>query len=949
MRFHPLVSLLALGAAAATHATYITGVALDSEGQPLTGVAVNLYSLPDSVMKSGTATDIDGRYVLEADSGRYMLLMQMLGTLPAQQTIDVEQGTDTLQVTPVTLTDNALTLQEVVVKGVKTAVTARMDTLEYNADSYHTHVNSTVEDLLKRLPGVEVASDGTITSGGKSVTKILVDGKEFFADDPKAATKNLPSDMVDKVQVIDRKSDLARLTGVDDGEEETVINLSVKKNMRNGWFGNVQAGYGTDQRYQYSFNINRFQNGNQITLLGGGNNINEMGFTDRGRGRFSALGGNSGINSTQHLGVNFNVGRGEELRVGGNVIYSHSDRKTTSLSNTQYLFPDSTSTQQSWSKSRDRGHNVNVDLRLQWKMDEANTLDFRPRFSYSQRDQLKNDSSILRAGNATLSPVNHSENDRRIKGKAYEASGNLIFNHNFLSHPGRSASAQVRYSFSDNHQYENTYSRLLYYMLDDDEENLFRYIDTHTWASTVDARLTWTEPIGNAAKGNFLTAAYRIDWRRNNADKLTYPLEPDLFPGTIPVPDSQAPDGAQADASLSNRFRNTFFTQEIQLGYKHVSRPFNLEAGVLASPSTSKSTDLINDARSIPARHVWNFAPFMRLRLRFSETSSLSAHYRASTSQPSMSQLQPVADISDPLNITIGNPDLKPSFTQTLMARYNNFQADRQRSIMAMMHARYTSNNIARKTTTDPETGVRTTTYSNVNGDWQLMGMAMLTQPLHNLAWRINGRLNTQYSSTAGFIDGQHNRAGNFLLSPSAGVTFTADICQLTLGPSYSLQLTTATLASQPRRTIHSAGFDADASLFLPFGLELNTTLNMSHSTGYAAGYDNTQWLWNARLSYSLLRDKSLTLSLSVYDILQEKRNVSRSVTAATITDSRINDLTRYAMFSVAWKFNSFGSAKNIPKVDGDPGDRPGPPPGVQTRGGMPGGAPMGPPPGRMP
>ena len=811
-------------------------------------------------------------------------------------------------------------LDEIVVKGVQTAVVVKQDTIEYNAGSYKTAANAKVEDLLKKLPGVEVGSDGSVTSNGRSVTKILVNGKEFFDEDPTAATKNIPSEMVDKVQVVQRKSDLARLTGVDDGEEETVINLTVKRNMQDGWFGNVQAGYGTDGRYRYSFMVNRFSDGNQITLLGGGNNINEMGFSDRGRGRFGGFGGNNGINSSQHLGLNFNVGKSEAFRIGGDVMYSHSDRKTEETRNTQYLFPDSVSYLDSWQHTRDRGHNVGAMFRMQWKIDDANTLDFRPRFNFSSRDMERAETSDLFAGDPARTAVNKSDNRRKVRGNSYEASGNLIFNHNVLSHPGRSISVQGQYSFSDSRQNEYSWSRLLYYLLNDEDEDLFRYIDTHTWSSAVDARITWTEPIGDASRGNYLTFAYKMDYRWNNADKLTYSLDPSDYEGYLPAPPSDAPEGYEADPELSNRFRNQFFTQELQIGYKRVDSRYNLQAGIGISPASSSSEDLINDARNIPTRWVWNVAPFFNLRWKFDKSSSLRVNYRARTSQPSMSQLQPVADLSDPMNITVGNPTLKPSFSQSLMAHFNGFNRESQRSLSAMLSAGLTSNNVVSRTSTDSETGVRTTTYENMNGNWNLMAMGMLTQPFRNRAWRMNARLQARYSSVGGYIDNEKNRSGNLSLAPSAGVTFTHDVCQFSLSPTYSYQLSTATLSRQPDRSVHSYGFDASGALYLPFGLEVTTDLYMTKDAGYAQGYNTTQWLWNAQMSYSFLRDRSLSLSVSVYDILQMKKNITRSVSAASIVDARINDLTRYAMMTLTWNFNSFGKSKKMSGHDGEPG-----------------------------
>lgn len=943
--FLPLAMLFS--GAALTMASYVAGRIVDPGGGGYAGALVSLYRDADSVPAAGAYTDADGRFALpDVVPGKYRIAITSLDAKPANLSLTVPDSVDTLHIEPVTLNDDATMLAEVVVRGVKTAVIAKEDTLEYNADSYHTAVNATVGDLLKRLPGVTVGSDGSISSGGKTITKILVDGKEFFGDDPQAATKNLPSSMIDKVQVVDRKSDLARMTGVDDGEEETVINLTVKKGMQNGWFGNAEAGYGTDGRYKFSANINRFHDGNQITLLAGGNNINEIGFTDRGRGGFGGFGGNNGINSTQHFGINFNVGKGDSLRVGGNIIYSHSDRKAREFSETQYLFPDSTSYLSSFSGTRDRGHNISADFRLQWKIDPANTLEFRPSFRYSWRDQELNDTSALRAGDASRSLVNRSDKQRRVRGTSLSTSGNLIFNHNFLSHPGRSFSTQIQYSYSDTRQYENSWSRIAYYLLHQDDDELLRYLDTRSWSSTIDGRLTWTEPLGNTAHGNYLTVAYRLNYRFNNADRLTYGLDPELY---LPLgrPGSDVPDGAELDNSLSNRFRNDFFSQELQVGYKKVSKNFNLQAGMIFSPSESKSDDLINDARSIPARWAWNFSPFLRLRWKMGQQRSLMANYRARTSQPSMTQLQPVADVSDPLHIKVGNPDLKPSFTQTLMVRFSDFNTDAQRSLNAMAHISYTTDDVVQKTTADPETGARTTTYANVNGNLNLMAMGMFSQPFRNRKWRLDARLMTSFRSTAGFIDGKKNRSGNFQLAPSAGITFTSDLFQLSVAPTYTLQRATSSLGQQPDRTLHSYGFTADGALYFPFGLELTTDLNMAATRGYSSGLNTTQWLWNAQLSYSFLRDKQLTVSLSVYDILQQKKNISRTVSAAMITDMRVNDLTRYGMVTLTWKFNTFGSRSNIPKIDGErrhpEGDGPaGPPPGGMPRGQRPAGPPPG-------
>ena len=944
-----IVAVTAVSLAMTSLAATIKGLVTDADGEPMPGVAAQLVALPDSTRAGYAMTDADGTFSFERlKPSRYCLQLSMTGMDDVYKDVEVKDTTDTLDLGSLRMTENSVMLGESVVTAVRAAVVAKQDTLEFNAGSFHTNPNASVEDLLKKLPGVEVGSDGSITSGGKSVTKILVDGKEFFADDPKMASKNLPSNMVEKVQVVERKSETARLTGVDDGEDETVINLTVKKNMNNGWFGNVSAGYGTDRRYQGNFNINYFRDGNQVSIIGGGNNINEMGFSDMGRGRFRDFGGNNGINSTGQLGVNFNVGNEEKFRIGGNVLYTYSDRDSRSRFDTQYLFPDSVSYLRGGSKTRDRGHSLRAQFRLQWNMTEADVLDFRPEFSFNYRRSELQDSSILRASLDDADKVNSSYAMRGNRGRDYNASGRLIYTHKFLSHPGRSISAQVNYTFSNTRQHATTWNDIEYFLRQEDSERLFQFLDSRQWRNSIEGRLTWTEPLGDASRGNFLEIAYKASLRFNNADKLTYDLPPgDFNPFLAGLPDySSVPEGAELSDDLSNRFRNRFSNQELQLGYKKVNSKYNLNAGITFSPSSSESEDLINPARNIDTRWVFNVAPYLRFRYKFSKTSSLMAHYRARTSQPSLTQLQPVADVSDPLNITVGNPNLKPTFTQNLGMHFNNYNTETQQSIFAVANASFAINNIVSRTLTDAETGVRTTTYANASGNWNVFGMLMLNQPLRNRKWRVMARFNGRYASNAGYIDGEFNRSGNLTLAPTAGMTFSSDIFQMTVNPTYSFQMATSTLQQQPNRYTHSYGFDADASLYLPFGLEVSTDLSFSKTTGYSQGFDNTQWLWNAQLSYSVLKDKSLTFSVRAYDLLGQKKNVSRSVSANIITDNEYNDLRRYVMFGVTWKFNTL--SKKVARNVNMPDDVPPPPDdgGRHKRGERP---PMGPPPGGGP
>lgn len=960
------VSLCA--SAADLRGTLVSG----TDRSPLSGASVRLMrNNADSTFVAAVSAGNDGSFRLGGVArGKYIVSFTFLGYETV--TRNVEMAGKNVNLGEIAMTESSILLQETTVVGVKTEIVVKEDTIEYNADSYRTQPNAVVEDLLKRLPGVEVDSEGKITANGKEITKILVDGEEFFSDDPKVATKNLPVNMVDKLQVIDRKSDLARLTGVDDGEDETVINLTVKKGMKNGWFGNVTGGYGTDDRYSGNFMVNYFRDKNQFSILGSANNTNEMGFTDRGASRFTRFGGRNGISTTQSIGVNFAVGSEDKLRVGGDVFYSHSDRDSRNSSNRQYLFPDSTSYYDEAGSSRDRGHNISGNFRLKWEIDSFSTLEFRPRFSVNFSDSESADSSATRAGDAARSLVNRSLSNKYNDGTSYEFSGRLVFNHKFRSHPGRSYSASLNYQFSDTKEDGSTYTDNTYYLVPDEDETIDQIYDNHQWSNSVQGRLTWTEPLGDVKNARFLTFSYNGQYRFNNADKYVYDLvsatsataatnsalmsmlrdpsfkryvveEYGSLAWTNPtmlrqiVEDELQPE---LNEEQSNRFRNNYFNQSLQVGFKQVRENYNLDVGAMVNSSMSSSEDLINADRNIATRWVWNVAPYARIRFKMSKSRSLAFDYRARSSQPSLTQLQPVADVSNPLRIVVGNPDLNPTFTQRFNLRYSDFDQDRQRSIMAMANFQFATNSIISTIDYDSQTGGQVTTYENVNGVWNGNLMGMISFPFRNKSWYFSSMGALRYSNTVGYNNGLYNRSGSLSVNLSPGIRFNTDAVQLELRPNYNVQVTHNTVQSQNDRTIHSYGAMFNGAYYTPFGLVFNTDLSYSGTQGYSEGYDTDQWLWNASVSYQFLKNKAATVTAKVYDLLHQKQNISRTINASYIEDSEYNAVTRYVMFSFTYRFTTFGN-----KGGGDepPIDYGGRGPGGRHRGG-----PMGPPPGRM-
>ncbi|MDE6696425.1 MAG: carboxypeptidase-like regulatory domain-containing protein, partial [Muribaculaceae bacterium] len=430
-RIFSLLTVLLLAVATLIAAT-VKGKIVDSQGQPLIGATATLLALPDSSILTGMMTDLDGGYIFnDLKPQRYAIKASMTSMDTEIRDFTVADTTKTIELPAIKLYDESTLLKELVVKGVKTAVVAKEDTIEYNADSFHTTDNAMVEDLLKKMPGMEVGKDGSITANGKTVSKILINGKEAYGDDPSMATKNFSAKAVSKVQVVDRKSEQARLTGVDDGEDETVINLTIKKGMENSWFGNVKLGYGTDGRYTESFNVTNMNNGNRISINGRANNINERGGMDMGRGNFGMGGGNGGILTAQQLGVDFAVGDEEKLAVGGFVRYDHGDRTQENSSETMNLLPDSVSYQNSTSASRDKSHDLMAFFRARWNPNENNTFDFRPSFTYNFRNTTSNSLSELFAGDAARTAVNSQLYDRINRGNNWTARGELTYVHRF--------------------------------------------------------------------------------------------------------------------------------------------------------------------------------------------------------------------------------------------------------------------------------------------------------------------------------------------------------------------------------------------------------------------------------------------------------------------------------------------------------------------------------------
>lgn len=897
---------------------------------PIEQATVRLLNVKDSAMVRGVVSARNGSFTLKnVKKGSYLLHITFIGYDPLYQPLQITGKKNPVNVGKLELSDGAIELGEAVVIGKAPEVTVRNDTVEYNADSYKVTEGSVLEDLLKKMPGVEVDSEGKITVNGKEVKKVMVDGKEFFSDDPKVASKNLPAKMIDKLQVLDKKSDMAQMTGFDDGEEETVINLTVKPGMKQGWFGNAYGGYGSKDRYEGNAMVNRFVNNDQITFMGGANNTNNMGFSDLASTMFSGMGGGggrrggfgagSGITSSGNAGLNFSKEfKPDKLTLGGNTRYSHSDNDARSKSDRQNILPgDSSSYDNSEAMSRTKSDNFGVDFRLEWKPDTMTQLIFRPSFSlsHSMNDNFS-DATTLDNERDT---VNTNKSSNYSESNGYNLNASIDFSRK-LNNKGRVFSATLSGGNSDSYSDGMNRSDIVYFNQTDALKNSI--IDQRSRYDNKGfnyrAYVSWVEPIGH---NNFIQATYSISQRKQEALKNVYNQDADGIYNVL-------------DSAYNQSYRNNFISQRASLSFKSQRAKFNYTIGLNLDPSYSSSENFVGDTTlSKITRKVVNLSPMAQFNYMFDKRTNLRIMYNGRTSQPSMTQLQPVADISDPTNITIGNPDLNPRYTNNVFIRFQQFTPEKQRAFMIMANGSYIINDIVSYTSYNQETGVKTTTYKNVNGNYSGNVRMMLNTPLKNKKFSINSMTMASFANSNGYINEEKNTNRNLILSERGGIDFRSSYLDLGVNGNIRYNATSNSLQKENNQNTFNYGAGGYTTIYLPLNFKIESDVNWSTNSGYGDGFKQNEVLWNASASKSFLKNNQGTLRFKIYDILRQRSNISRSVTASYIQDSEYNTLGSYFMVHFIYRFSIFkgGASASDVKTPGRSGrgrGPMGPPPG---------------------
>jgi hypothetical protein len=891
-----------------------------SNKQPVEQATVRLLNVSDSTFISGAASDNNGNFTIKrVKSGNYLLAATFIGLEPVYLPVRITGKTNPVNTGKLEMADASITLGEAVITAKAVEVTVRNDTVEYNADSYKVTEGSMLEDLLKKMPGVEIDSEGKVTVNGKEIKKIMVDGKEFFSDDPKVASKNLPAKMVDKVQVLDKKSDMAMMTGFDDGEEEAVINLTVKPGMKQGWFGNAFAGYGSKDRYEGNFMVNRFINNDQFTVMGGINNTNNMGFTDINSATFNGMGGRrgggpfgagNGITESGNIGVNFSKEFSPKLVWGGNVRYAHADNVAESYTETEFVkSKDTTFTD---SKQNTVDDNIGVNFRLEWKPDTLTQIIFYPDFSYSK---TRSESSENQHSSAYSSGdmINKSNSVNTSSGEAYRMSARLEFSRK-LNSKGRILSGSLSGGRNDSYTDGVDYSNTNYLLLDS-----FEIIDQHVRYDNSGynyrAYLSWVEPLG---RNNFLQATYQISRNQRESLKNAYNNDGnDRY--------------TELDSTYSKNTRNFATEQRTGISFKAVREKYNYTLGFNFDPSSTRTETFVGDKVLYDTtRNVVNFSPMAQLNYRFDKRTNLRIDYSGRTSQPSLSQLQPVPDVSNPLNIIIGNPRLKPVYTNSLRLRFHQFDPEKQSAFMIMANAGYILNAVVSNSVRDVNTNKRITGYENVNGNYNGNIRIIYNTPLKNKKFSINTMTWGMYSNTNGFNDGDKNTNKSLTWMEEAGINFRSNQLDFGLRGNIRYNQTRNSMQKDSDKDLFNYGGSAYTTVYLPYNFQIESDMGYAANAGYSDGFEQNELLWNASLSKSLFKNNAGTLRLKIYDILQQRSNISFSSNANNTTYSEYNTINSYFMVYFIYRFSIFSGGASEADVRRGPGMRgrgPGGPP----------------------
>lgn len=920
----------------------VRGVVYESstlKGLPGASVVVN-----DSTGKlvAGRQTTESGQFMIPGvPAGKYTLKVSYIGFKAQSFALNLTGKGGNKKVQDILLKEDATLMQEAVVEGKMPEMTIVDDTVVYNAAAFSLPPGSMVEELIKKLPGIVIDENGKITHNGKEVRQILVDGKEFFGNNQQLVLKNIPAEIVDKVKAYDKQSDLARITGIDDGEEQTVLDLEIKKDKRRGWFGRITPGYGTEERYNGHADIYRFLDKQKAGVVANADNT---------RG--------NGMQETQDAAASLNL-EWEKLELNGGLTGRFNQSSGSSWSNSQNFENRNAAYSNRSSNNSSHSNNFDTQWRIEWKPDTMTNILLRPQFNINgNRNRSGSESATfndnpyavttdplaefafgsLPAGHP-LRPVtvNHNLGNNRSFTDAINGSLSLQINRR-LRKKGRNITFNFSGGLNQNDGNSSNYSQIDYYQLlaitgEDSIYHKIQYDDSRNLSRNFSARFSYTEPI---ATGQFIQFSYNYSYNFSDRDRTVASIfDPfvDIYGLNLYSYDGHL-DMATADTAQCNYTENRYQNHDLRLQYRFINSKIRLNIGFNVRPQVN-AVDYTKGWKHYDVQQtVVNWAPTLNFRYRFSRQHQIEARYGGQTGQPSITDLIPdTLSNANPLNIRLGNPNLKPSFTHTARAEWRLAIPDLQRSFNLNGDLRATQNATASRTEYNEQTGGRVTMPVNINGNWNASVNFNFNTALRDQRFRINTNTSYNHTTSKAFFyqnketventtkSNRANQSARFTYrqefnarpvyseddyeEPSSYLKNTIEV-NVRGSFGYNASRATATSASDLDTYTYSYGISAVWNLF--FGLNLSTDINQNSRRGYSDEAMNTnQWIWNAQASYSFLKRRQAIITLRWNDILQQRDMVNRSITATARTDSDSERIVSYAMLSFTYRFNLFG------------------------------------------
>ena len=915
----------------------VTGTVLDKEDDsPVMQATVQLLSLPDSTMAAGNVTNNNGRFSLQVRPGKYVLKVSYVGYLSYLKQYQLTASKPTVNVGKIALASDAIMLKEAVVTAEAPQVTVSGDTLGYNTSAYRTPEGAMLEELVKKIPGAEVDDDGNVKINGKEVKKLLVDGKEFFGGDVKTGLQNLPVDMVEKINSYDRQSDNARITGIDDGEEETVLDLKVKKGMNQGWVGNLDGGIGTEDRYSASANVNRFSshgdNSSQFSMIGRINNVNDQRFGGGGGPRWRR---NNGLTTSKELGFNYAM-ESKKVEFGASVRYNYRDNDVLSLGQVENILLNTSNKSyvNSNNASRNKNQNFFGHLRLEWRPDSMTTFFMRGGMSWGDTDSRSNALSATYNADPFAIVTNpylylgfDGESDEDLDAVRVNASNSgslsesnsLSANLNMqltrkLNDEGRNITLRALGSYGDNEseRFSNNMTRYYADGMITEEDTIRRYIHTPTNNYNVGAEVSYSEPIADRV---YLQFSYRFQYGYSESDNSTYNLPfgwvlSDGLPGQFSQHQSEWLDPEQSKYAEYKKYNH-----DARFTFRVNRETWRLSAGMAFRPQNTKLSYKKGEYAVDTTRNVFNFSPEVDFRYQPQKQTQLRFTYRGRSSDPSMENLLPITDNSNPLNIRTGNPGLKPSFSHNMGLHFNTFNMDAQRGIFSALNGSFTQNAISNIRKYNESTGGWTTMPENINGNWNLWGMFGINTALKsNKKFTVGSFTNAGFNNHVGYLtvgemkDAKKNTTTSLSLGERINGTYRNNWLEIGLNGSLNYTFEKDKLNPENNQEPYMFSYGGNLQFYTPWNMTISTNMTNQARRGYSdTSMNRNELIWNAQVAQSFLKG-ALTLSFEWNDILKEQSNITSSYSSTGKTVYTYNGINSYGMIRVIYRFNIFGS-----------------------------------------